>query len=353
MVDSIFEQERKRELELKNVNKQSDKAWQWVKNSIWDILVAVLALVYVATGLIEITETGRTVGEILATGSMAFLFGFTISTLFAKKGLMEGMTDPRVLETELEHDQVYQEALPYIRRADQWCEIENKAALKLVRERILAKAALSYTDYFDDQGKAKEVEFPDLTNLSKYQLAREKGKQLVVKRAIEAKITYLSISDLISDGTDSLDPNNLGMSKAEYERKQMKSNLIGRIIPALIIGYFGISATASADIGNFIWTALQALLFVAMGYLKKLSAYYFVVDDDRKNTKKKTSYLRKFKLWAMNQEAIEHERNRVESGTVGPTEGTTVQPAATTNNPSDAAISAGTEKPTSTRPVRR
>ena len=103
----------------KNIAKSQDKAWDWFKSSVWDLLIGITVIVYITTGLIEIRETGRSIWEILATGAVAFIFGMTLTLLFNKKGLIKGTTHPEVLKTNEEHNQAYRDVLPYISKGDQ------------------------------------------------------------------------------------------------------------------------------------------------------------------------------------------------------------------------------------------
>lgn len=314
----------------KNLVETSDQAWQWLKSSVWDILIGVTVLVYITTGLIEIKETGRTFWEILATGTMAFIFGFTITLLFNKKGLIKGTLHPQVLATNDEHDAKYREVLPYINKADDWCELENTAALRLVRERILSKAALSYGDFFDEEGRSKDVDLSYPKRATKLQKLRTDQKIKAVEKAINAKITYLTISDLISSGQNALDPNFLGRSKEMYNKATVTNNILGRAIPAVIVGYFSVGMLDDASIGQFIWTALQSLIFIIMGYLKYLSSFYFIVDEDRLNNKKRIAYLNKFLEWV--KEEVNKDGNSINSRSVSSTKRVPIQPATTSGS---------------------
>lgn len=333
----------------KNISQTQDKAWDWFKSSVWDLLIGITVIVYITTGLIEIRETGRSIWEILATGAVAFIFGMTLTLLFNKKGLIKGTTHPEVLKTNKEHNQAYQEVLPYISKGDQWCELENKAALKIVRERILSKAALNYKDYFDEEGRSLENDMSFPKELNKAQKRRFEDKRKAVKKAISAKITYLTLSDLISSGENEMDPNYLGRSKSDYDRTTLLNNALGRLIPAVIVGYFTVTLIDNTSIAQLIWTSLQALIFVIMGYLKYLNAFYFVVDEDRMNNKKRIAYLYKFLEWVKKE--VKKDGNSTNAATAGSTERKAIPTTGTSNNPSSTTVSDGTEITTPAKPV--
>lgn len=343
---SLYEKEFEKS---KTINQSQDKAWEWFKSSVWDLLITITVFVYITTGLIEIQETGRTFWEILATGAMAFIFGMTLTLLFNKKGLIKGTLHPTVIATNEEHDQSYRKTLPFISHGDAWCEIENKAALRIVRERILSKAALNYKDYFDEEGRSRDndLSFPKGSN--RLQKKRIEAKRKALKQAINAKITYLTISDLISSGENAMDPNYLGRSKNDYDRATLVNNIIGRLIPAAIVGYFTVSMLENTSIAQFIWTAFQALIFVIMGYLKYLNSFYFIVDEDRMNNKKRIAYLNKFLEWVKKE--VNEDGNRINSGSTGGSERDAIQPATTSDNPASTAVSNGTESTAQPEPI--
>lgn len=343
---ALYEKEFEKSKSL--VNNQ-DKAWEWFKSSVWDVLIAVTIFVYIATGLIDIQETGRTFWEILATGAMAFIFGMTLTLLFNKKGLIKGTMHPTVLRTNEEHEVAYRSVLPHITHGDVWCEIENTAALKLVRERILSKAALNYKDYFDEEARSLDNDLSFPKNATKLHKKRILTKRKAVKDAINAKITYLTISELISSGENAMDPNYLGRSKQDYDKSTFINNAIGRLIPAIIVGYFTVNMLENASIAQFIWTAFQALIFVIMGYLKYLNSFYFIVDEDRMNNKKRIAYLNKFLDWVKKE--VNEDGNRINSGSTSGTERVAIQPTTTSNDTTSAAISNGAESTAQPEPI--
>lgn len=345
-MSSLYEKEFEKS---KTINKSQDKAWEWFKSSVWDVLITITVFVYITTGLIEIQETGRTLWEILATGAMAFIFGMTLTLLFNKKGLIKGTLHPSVIATNEEHDQTYRRTLPFISHGDVWCEMENKAALRIVRERILSKAALNYKDYFDEDGASKDndLSFPKGSN--KIQKKRIEEKRKAIKKAMNAKITYLTISDLISNGENAMDPNYLGRSKNDYDKATLLNNILGRLIPAAIVGYFTVNMLENTTIAQFVWTAFQALIFVIMGYLKYLNSFYFIVDEDRMNNKKRIAYLNKFLEWVKKE--VNENGNRINSGSTGGSERSAIQPTTTSDNPASTAVSNGTESTAQPKPI--
>jgi len=309
---SIYEETIKHQEEKTKYTENKDQAWEWIKSSIWDILIGLAILIYITTGIFQVVETGRSIWEILATGGLAFLFGFSINILFSKKGLIKAEQHPLVLKTNLEHDEVYQKVLPYISASDDWCNIENAAALRIVREQILAKAAMSYSDHFDENGRLKSVSYDIDKTMSKEQVKRVLEKRETLKKATKSRISYLTISKLISLDTDNLDPHSMGKTKRQYEKGVVTTSSIDRLLPAIIVGYFSIQPVFGLTFGHFVWTALHSIMFIIFGYVKYLNSYYFIVDENRLNTKKKIALLNKFLNWLKekNINVVEQRENK-------------------------------------------
>lgn len=339
-----LQREQKVDREVKGTQIKS-----FLKDSLWDFLIVVIVLVYVATGLINIQESGRSIVEIIATGGIAFIFGYTISLLFTAKGLIKGDLHPDVIQANKDHEEAYRKALPYIDLGDDWCEIQNKKALRQVRERILSRSAMAYKDYFDEDGRVKNVEVEEITkDMSKLKKRFILRKQKTLERAINARVTHLIMGDLISESGDAMDPNNMGETKASYQKKTAVKGVLGKLLPAVIVGYFSISLVSELSLANFIWTAFQSLLFIVMGYLKYLNAFYFVSDTYKKSVNKRTAFLENFISWA--KEEVKKNGTINTGGTSTPK--TTVVPTTTTSdNQSSETVSDDAETTTPTKPI--
>ena len=67
------------------------KVQQWFKENVSIIAIVIISVVYVLYGLIHITETGKTIGEIVADGAVSFLMGFLIKMLLNSQGISNGV----------------------------------------------------------------------------------------------------------------------------------------------------------------------------------------------------------------------------------------------------------------------
>ena len=138
------------------------------KNAGYVVVVLVSAL-YVASSLINISKSGKSVYEIIATGVLSLIVGVMINGAFRSIGVRRGDEDERVIATNQLHAKTVEEITPYIERLDEFCEGENKRAVREIRTRILMREGMKYSDYFDENGASRlnsSAPHPPLTKCS-------------------------------------------------------------------------------------------------------------------------------------------------------------------------------------------
>lgn len=250
------------------------------------VVVVLISLVYVASSLINISKSGRSLYEILGTGVLSLIVGIMINGVFRSIGIRRGDEDERTVATNLLHAQAVDEITPFIDRLDAFCESENQRARREIRTRILASQGMKYSDYFDADGCALPVHI------------NGKLRKSVYRKALRVKIKPLVSSNLTSDGVKANDPFDFGTSKKEYTSHRNASDALIKLIMAVIFGYFGVSLANEINIASIIWNALQIILYVAGGVIQMYYSYMWVVDDYRQGIIKKIDYLQKFKKFA-------------------------------------------------------
>ena len=307
-------------------------------------VVVLISLVYVASSLISISRTGKSVYEIIGTGALSMIVGALINGIFRSVGIRRGDEDERTVATNELHGRSVDEITPYIDKLDDFCERENKRAIRDIRTRILAREGMKYSDYFDEEGNlsrfvrnakckmqnAKLIQSEELAGTgdidcmsdngkstdaslceqalgaSHYPVSgdvvffAEKAKRKAYRRAVRVKIKPLTASDLTADGVNSRDPFDFGKSKKEFTTSKNDSDIAIKLLMAVIFGYFGVSLTGEINVASIIWNSLQIVLYTASGVIQMYSSYMWVVDDYRSSVVKKIDYLQKFKSYSTN-----------------------------------------------------
>ncbi len=311
--------------------KKNSFAEMFYKNAGY-VVVVLISFVYVASSLINISRSGKSVYEIVGTGVLSLILGVLINGIFRSMGVQKGDCDERTLATNALHGRTIEEIIPYIDKLDDFCEMENKRALKTVRTRILAREGLKYSDYFDEEGNPINAKFkiqnaknnPSVTQACHLPLTKEatphpspaatpsptgegyvvdRAKRKAYKRALRVRIKPLLSSNLTSDGVKATDPFDFGRSKKSYTTRRSASDVIIKLLMALIFGYFGVTLS-EPNVASIIWNSLQIILYISSGIIQMYSSYSWVVDDYRASIIKKIDYLQKFKIYALSKNAL-------------------------------------------------
>ena len=311
--------------------KKNSFAEMFYKNAGY-VVVVLISFVYVASSLINISRSGKSVYEIVGTGVLSLILGVLINGIFRSMGVQKGDCDERTLATNALHGRTIEEIIPYIDKLDDFCEMENKRALKTVRTRILAREGMKYSDYFDDEGNPINAKFkmqnsknnPSVTQACHLPLTKEatphpspaatpsptgegyvvdRAKRKAYKRALRVRIKPLLSSNLTSDGVKATDPFDFGRSKKSYTTRRSASDVIIKLLMALIFGYFGVTLS-EPNVASIIWNSLQIILYISSGIIQMYSSYSWVVDDYRASIIKKIDYLQKFKIYALSKNAL-------------------------------------------------
>ena len=261
------------------------------------LVVVLISLIYIASSLVMISKTGKSVAEIIGTGFLSLIVGALINSAFRSIGIRRGEEDERTISTNQLHANAVEDIIPYIDMLDDYCEIENRRLIKRIRTRILAKVGLKYEDCFDENGIIKELKI-DTSTTKKQKRELERA----YKRAVNVKIKHLSASSLTSDGAEYDNPYDFGRSKREFSKGKGIYDVLSRIIMAIIFGYFGVTLVSEINLALIIWNTLQIVMYITGGVIGMYSAYMFIVDDYRMSIIRKIDQLQRFKLYALDKE---------------------------------------------------
>ncbi len=257
------------------------------------IVVALISIVYVASSLINISKSGKTVYEIIGAGVLSLIVGIMINGVFRSMGVRRGDEDERTIATNELHAKTVEEISPYIDKLDEFCERENKRALREIRTRILAREGMKYSEFFDEDGNS--IGKPQFECVENGLNADQKVKEKTYKKALRVKLKPLMSSNLTSDGVKASDPFDFGKSKREFTVQRNASDVIIKLLMAIIFGYFGVSLSSEINVASLIWNGLQIVLYVTGGVIQMYNSYMWIVDDYRGSVVKKIDYLQKFK----------------------------------------------------------
>lgn len=257
------------------------------------LCVGLISLIYIASSLILISKTGKSIYEIIGTGFISLVVGSLINGSLRSVGIRRGETDPRLTETLTSHSKIVEEVSVNIDLLDEFCQKENDIAVKRIRTKILASVGIKYDECFDENGVCKEIDLTKYTTRKK----RRKVKNAYDK-AVKLKIKELTPSVLLSDDDNGKTPFDFGKSKSGYNKERSVSDVLVRIVMAIIFGYFGVTLVSEINFATVIWNSLQIIMYITSGIVSMYSTYMWIVGDYRQGIIRKSDYLKKFKLYA-------------------------------------------------------
>lgn len=265
-------------------------------NNLGFILVTLTVLIYLFYGLVKLDETGKTAGQIVIDSAVAWVVGFTIGRMLEYQGFLLGENNDSVRRTRELHGKTTMDISPYIEYLDFWCQEQNELALKVGRSQILSDAGLKYDYFFRKDGTIIDehlfIPQSDVDVIEKRNVAKRKA----IDKAINCKITPLSTNSLTTSyASKTYDPYNFGITKAEYTMRSAISSAVQKVVLGVAFGYFGIKLIQDFAWGYLIYTGIQVGIFLLMGAIVLIKAYFFVVEAQREATIKKINNLEKFK----------------------------------------------------------
>lgn len=270
----------------------SEKVKDFIEGSVGYLAAALVAIAYVATGLLVPGINDKSPVDIVREGAVSFALGVAINFCLNLQGILKGKRSEKLEKTITAHGKAVEAIEPQIHRLDAWCAEQNDAALRRERARILTAAAMRYEDCFDAQGVPLDL---DLSGLPE---DVRKERRAAMRAAITLRITPISAASLTSEGGRPADPFYFGETVDEYQRRTNLKDAVSKLVIAAAFGYFSVDMVLNFDVAQLIWRVLYVTLLLSLGVAKLLRSYLFVVDTYRGNIVKRINYLQVFKNWA-------------------------------------------------------
>ena len=267
-----------------------EKARDFIKLNLFFLVIAAACAVYVARGLINIVETGKSVAQIIADGAVAAAFGFFISKLMSLQGLAKGENNEFYLQTVKIHAEAVDKITDRLYLLDEWCEEKNRENYEREQRKILLRGGITLEEF--RKGEYRLVTAEGERTAVESELPKYKKK--AIKRARKLKLTPITSSSLTSDGGKADDQYYLGRDKKSFERVRDGRQLTSKVACGILFGYYGVNLISDFSVADLIWTAVQVAVFLIMGMISFLQGYFFIVDEYRHRIIKKIDNVQKF-----------------------------------------------------------
>lgn len=250
----------------------------WLGENIVDISIILICLAYVAVGLLNVVETGKTPLEIIFDGAKSLVTGLLIGRLMKMKGVASGEKTEAVLRTKSAYGEIIDKITPRLNRLQEFCEEYNENRLRLLQTRVLMKAGIAYTEWTGGMYVPKTRE-----------------QKNACRKAAKVKIKFIDKQFLLCDADDERG-NGFGRNKREYMGATDASDVFSKLVIAVIIGMYSVEMIKGVTFASVIWECFQVLLFVGFGAVKYLTSYMYINDEYRTLLIQKTNILYEFDI---------------------------------------------------------
>lgn len=254
------------------------------------ILSVLVVVGYILTAVFILSDTGKTVTQIIVDSFIIFVLGVLLSNTMGHQGLNDGDLNESVIEAKSNHTLMLNETQPYWYDSPKFCEFKNKTALKHERERILNFATLRYSDYFDDDGRFIGKLIEKSTTMQKFVERQNKA----IQKAINLEITQITPSDLITENAKPNDPLARGRSKQQYMVQSNVRDIFGKVATGIFGGVYT-AQFIGADLGEIAYRIVIAIILLAFGVVRYYANFRFVIGENKERTIMATHWLKEFK----------------------------------------------------------
>lgn len=314
----------------------SEKVKEILSNCFGYIIVGITCVLYILTTVFILNPSGKTLGQIIGEGILAFCMGVSINHLLSVQGIINAMKTELVDKTMKLYAKTVEKISVIINKLGDWCHKKNLITYKRQRIKILARAGLKYDDCFYEDGTAKsfvstcviepiikdkeklknkmtrqseKIRIKNLKRKNKDAKKEDKYKCKCYWLAVKLKLSELYPNDLTSEGGKKDDPNYLGQTINEYLTISSIKDIVAKICLAIVFGIYGIKLIESFSWVNLIWTGFQICTFLCFGLIKMRMSYMFITNDYRGRIIKKIDNLEEFD--AGTEKNVQHPKQNI------------------------------------------
>ena len=276
-----------------------EKVGSFLKNSVGYILATLFTFAYIGLSILEVTQTGKSLLEIIGSGFIYYAFQIVLITLFRSQGLTNGKNHDSYKATLTLHAQKVEMISENMDCLPNWCEYKNKLNYKQQRTKILGRAALKYDDYFDENGDVKDFYTVNTDDLkwgwkNRFNRRKERKRIKAYQDAVNLKLSQLDAVSLTSADKSKEDKYALPDNEKEYMGRRSIKDIFAKTIPATLVGYYGVNQIAGFSWATLAWTAFQALMAYASAITQMFLARDYEIIEVRTGIVKKIGWLDEF-----------------------------------------------------------
>lgn len=277
----------------------NEKIIVFLKTSAGYITSAVFTAAYIALSVLTIDRTGRSLGEIIGTGFLYYIFQISLTSLLRPQGLINGKNSKEYQETRELHGEKVEEISDNMNLLPIWCKRKNAENYREQRIKILAREGLKYSDYFDKDGKVIKmyelsVEKMSLRWSNRFVRRTEKRRYRACRKALSLKLSELDATSITSSDKNKADKYALPEDEKEFLGRKLIKDLILKALPSILFGLYGVKELAALNWAAFAWTVFQAATAFASAVAEMIGSHSYIVNDVRTGMVKKIGWMDDF-----------------------------------------------------------
>lgn len=253
------------------------------------IVVFLICIGYMATAIVNIDATGKSLVKIICDGAFAFIISYLVVSAMGMQGILLGRKSNEYMLAVKEHRLAVRKCRPKMRQLNPWCSEENKRADMEVKTLILSNAGLDYDKFIENGYKKEKLTFM---------------QRKAIRKVKHLKLTKLSAGQLMSDIVNGDDPNYLGISQKKYLITRNRTSLISKSALMILFGYLGVTPVLF-NWEDLLFKTFQAIIFVFVGCLEMWRNMNYMRNDCCELIKNKVSKLNEFYNDTSNEPSID------------------------------------------------
>lgn len=263
-----------------------ENAVRYIKSIAMDLVVIIVAIVYVFYQLLTFEKTELNPLILIAEALMGIICGIIIKQALGENGFSKGYNSQTWNEELEKYNKSCNAAEKYMDRADNFYISMIKEKKENYRRNHLQSVRLKYSNWFDKEGNYIGV---DLRSPAFKKLTYRQRFEII--KCIRVKIYALNLFSQYSTSSEQ-DTKEESTDKTQRTKNLTKNTLSATFVA--IIGVYFIPILNGWNWATIISSTLQVALWVLFGVLQLYTNFNFVVQERVSILRRKKELIQKF-----------------------------------------------------------
>ena len=296
----MAEENLNKDLDLPNEDSVGEKIINGIKSNISFLIVVTISIVFVFTGFIKIDFQVGDYRTIICGSIIGVMVGWIIKSLLGRQGMINGLASKKCVDVQTTYDNRCIDNNSYSEYYPVYCEIKNEQKVKNYQTTILTSVNLKYSMFIE--GKYDDSE--SYTNIKGEKVLFTKKQKKALKKARNPRIVCITPDYLTNEMSMDVLREKREVSTKRYESSRNGKTLVSALMVGLISGFFAVSMLMETSWANVIWTSIQVLAYISIGFTEYVRRYIWATTEHVAYIKRRINYLIDFKNMVDNKNNI-------------------------------------------------